>query len=308
MQAIREGACTFQSPIVPYIRQGEFAVRRPWHAPPRRLLDYLLIFIQEGHCTIVVEGTTYSFQAGEFCLIQPNDLHSLEGTTQTITPYVHLDIFYNPRREESFPTVPGQVELSAFRHLLQPRLNGWKNMHVPVKIVPEHPAWFRENLLLMISAWQQRDMLSQLEAQHRATALILSLLKEYCPPGERLQTSQSLHWILSYLSLHLAEPISVAELASYAHLSPSHFSRLFRQQFGLAPHQYLLHLRLQHAQSLLLETHLALSQIVEYCGFADVHHFSKVFRKHVGCSPGAYRQHGADEIDAKLSNSNTRIG
>lgn len=282
--------CDFHSPIVPFIRQGEFAVRRPWHVPLRRLLDYLLIFVQEGQCTIVVESTTYHFHAGEFCLIQPNDLHSLEGTTNTITPYVHLDLFYNPRREESFPTLPGQVELSAYRDLLQPRLNDWKSIHIPVKFVPSHPAWFRETLLLMISTWQQRDVISQLEAQHSATALVLSLLKQYLLPGEHLQTSPSLHRILSYLSVHLAEPISVAEMAAYAHLSPSHFARLFRQQFGLAPHHYLLHLRLQHAQSLLLETHLALAQIVEYCGFADVHHFSKVFRKYVGCSPGAYRE------------------
>jgi AraC-like DNA-binding protein len=284
--------CTFQSPIVPFIRQGEFAVRRPWHVSPRRLLDYLLIFVQEGQCTIVVEGTTYHFQAGEFCLIQPNDLHSLEGTTNTVTPYVHLDMFYNPRREESFPTVPGQVELSAYRDLLQPRLNDWKNIHIPVKFVPAHPTWFRETLLVMVSTWQQRDVVSQLEAQHYATALVLSLLKEYLLPGEILQASPSLHWILSYLSFHLAEPISIAEMANYAHLSPSHFARLFRQQFGLAPHQYLLHLRLQHAQSLLLETRLTLAKIVEYCGFSDVHHFSKVFRKHIGCSPGAYREDG----------------
>jgi len=282
--------CTFQSPIVPFIRQGEFAVRRPWHVSPRRLLDYLLILVQEGECTIVVEGITYHFQAGEFCLIQPNDLHSLEGTTNTITPYVHLDLFYNPRREESFPTLPGQLELSAYRDLLQPRLNDWKNIHIPVKFVPAQPTWFRETLLVMVSTWQQRDVVSQLEAQHHATALVLALLKAYLPPGELFHTSPSLHWILSYLSGHLAEPISITEMASYAHLSPSHFSRLFLQQFGLAPHQYLLHLRLQHAQSLLLETRLSLAQIAEHCGFADVHHFSKMFRKHLGCSPGAYRE------------------
>ncbi|MBE3558106.1 MAG: helix-turn-helix domain-containing protein [Ktedonobacteraceae bacterium] len=95
--------------------------------------------------------------------------------------------------------------------------------------------------------------------------------------------------VLFYLSFHLAEPISIAEMAHYAHLSPSHFSRLFRQQFGLSPYQYFLHLRLQHAQSLLQQTRLSLAQIADYCGFADMHHFSKVFRKHVGCSPGRYR-------------------
>ena len=39
---------------------------------------------------------------GDFCLIQSNALHSLRGLTETITPYVHFDIFYNSRREEGF--------------------------------------------------------------------------------------------------------------------------------------------------------------------------------------------------------------
>ncbi|GHO80100.1 hypothetical protein KSD_78710 [Ktedonobacter sp. SOSP1-85] len=143
----------------------------------------------------------------------------------------------------------------------------------------------------MIGAWQRRDVVSQLEAQYHAMALVLSLLKQQQMVTEALQDSRSLHWMLSYLSFHLAEPISIADMARYAHLSPAHFSRIFRQQFGLSPHQYLLRLRLQHAQMLLQQTDLTIERIAKYCGFADAHHFSKTFRKNVGCSPGFYR-HG----------------
>ncbi|WP_236600903.1 helix-turn-helix domain-containing protein [Ktedonobacter sp. SOSP1-85] len=175
--------------------------------------------------------------------------------------------------------------------MLQPRLNDWDSLHVPVKFVPARPIWFRETMLTMIGAWQRRDVVSQLEAQYHAMALVLSLLKQQQMVTEALQDSRSLHWMLSYLSFHLAEPISIADMARYAHLSPAHFSRIFRQQFGLSPHQYLLRLRLQHAQMLLQQTDLTIERIAKYCGFADAHHFSKTFRKNVGCSPGFYR-HG----------------
>jgi AraC-like DNA-binding protein len=258
--------------------------------PARRLLDYLLIYIQEGECSVSVEGANYRFHAEEFCLIQPNDLHSLEGTTNTITPYVHMDIFYHPQREESFPTLAHQVNLFPFRHLLQPRLNDWENMHIPVKFSPARPIWFRETMLKMVGIWQQHDVVSQLEAQYHATALVLSLLQEQRQHSpEILRGPQSLNWITSYLSFHLDEPLSVKEMAERTHLSVSRFSTLFRHQFGLSPHQYLLHLRFRYAENLLQHTNLSIEDISHSCGFADVQHFSKAFKKRMHCTPGTYR-------------------
>ncbi len=278
-------------PILPFIREADFAVRKPWRVPARRLLDYLLIFIQEGECLIQVEEVEYSFGAGEFCLIQPGELLVLEGKTNTITPFAHLDIFYNPHREESFPTRPGQVDLSAFHHLLQPRLNDLHGIHIPVKFIPPQPAHFRETMLKMIGIWQQHNTLCQLEAQSLATELLLSLLKEQRSLTEETdQDPQIFNWITSYLSFHLAEPLSVVDMAQRAHLSPSRFSMLFRQRFGLSPHQYLLRLRIQHAQELLKNDALTLRQVAEYCGFANIHHFSKTFKRVTGCTPGKYAQ------------------
>jgi transcriptional regulator GlxA family with amidase domain len=87
----------------------------------------------------------------------------------------------------------------------------------------------------------------------------------------------------------LAEPLRVRDLAERAHLSQSHFSALFRQRFGMSPHQYLIHLRIQRAQELLRTTPHSLAYIAEQCGFADVHHLAKTFKRMNGISPGAYR-------------------
>ena len=45
-----------RQPIVPFIREGDFAVRAPWSVAARRLLDYLLVYIQEGECLFQVDG------------------------------------------------------------------------------------------------------------------------------------------------------------------------------------------------------------------------------------------------------------
>jgi transcriptional regulator GlxA family with amidase domain len=202
-----------------------------------------------------------------------------------------MDMFFNPLGDQSFPTRPGQVDLSEFAHLIQPRLNDMKNVHLPTKIQPNKPTHFRDRMLKAIGLWQNKDMYSQLEARVIASDLILTILKDHIPlPSSASQTPQSLNWITSFFSFHLSESVSVEDMANRAQLSPSRFATIFRQRFGMSPHRYLLHLRIEHAQDLLVKSHLPIQDICDYCGFADVHHFSKAFKKITGHSPAAFRK------------------
>ncbi|WP_417897949.1 AraC family transcriptional regulator [Bacillus haimaensis] len=280
-------------PIVPFIRESDYAVRKPWHAPNRRLLDYLLIYIQEGQCRFQVDGKEYMFQGGEFCLIQPGSLVELEGVTSTITPFAHLDFFYHPERTKSFPTKPGQLDLAGYLHLLQPRLNDLHGIHVPVRLQLKNPGRFRDYLMQMVEAWQNRDPIQQLKAQHLATELLLIILDEHHSASNlESASSKPLSWFPSYLSNHLSERLTLHKMAKRANLSISRFSTLFKQQFGSSPHQYLLEMRINHAQELLEKTDLTLEQIASYCGFANIHHFSKAYKKKMGMSPGQLRKRG----------------
>lgn len=284
-------------PLVPYIRQSDFAIRGPgWTQRERRLLDYLIIYVQEGVLLVTTEEGPERFEAGSLCLLQPNTWHTLEGLTATITPFAHLDLFYHPRREESFATI-GQTDLSPYGDLLQPRLDELDGIgRIPVRIEPDNPVHFRDALLRMVNHWQSDSPLSRLEAQHEAMELALALLRKYGAALKRSTDSPaSLNWITSYFSFRLAEPLSIGEMARRAHLSPSRFSALFKAKFGMPPHRYLRQLRIRHGETLLRTTSLQLSAIAEYCGFADLHHFSKVFRAEYGMSPGRYRAAAENE-------------
>lgn len=283
---------TAHQPIVPYIRDSDYAVRRPWSMGERRLLDYLLIYVQEGRLLVTADGVLYELQDGDFCLLQPGTLHTLEGATPTITPYAHLDLFYNPQRAESFPTMAGQVDLTPYSHLLQPRLDDLQGFEVPVKFRPAEPTAFRDKLLGMVQCWQtQDDPLQQLRAQSLALELVISLLESYAPQvKERSAPPHTLNWVTSYMSFRLADRISVAEMARRANLSPSRFNVVFRERFKSSPHRYLLELRLKHAEELLRGGTLPIAEVAAYCGFADIHHFSKSFKSKYGDAPAAYRR------------------
>jgi AraC-like DNA-binding protein len=80
------------------------------------------------------------------------------------------------------------------------------------------------------------------------------------------------------------------EIAGACGLSVSHFSRAFHKSTGLAPHAWLLQVRVESAKAMLRSGDAPLSTIARACGFADQSHFARVFTSRVGLSPGAWRK------------------
>lgn len=86
-----------------------------------------------------------------------------------------------------------------------------------------------------------------------------------------------------------AEPLTVADLAQAARLSPAHFSREFRREFGESPHVYLLTRRLERAAALLGRTDRTVADICTAVGLSSVGSFTTTFTRLYGVSPSAYR-------------------
>ena len=95
--------------------------------------------------------------------------------------------------------------------------------------------------------------------------------------------------LVDMIEQQLAEPLNIGQLAAHCALSPYHFARMFRQSFGLPPHQYLLARRLTRARDLLRNSALGLGDIALACGFASASHFANRFKQTVGATPGEYR-------------------
>ena len=111
--------------------------------------------------------------------------------------------------------------------------------------------------------------------------------------GLRLKGGLAAHQrrqLVEHIDQQLAEPISLGQLAGLCALSEYHFARMFRESFGLPPHQYLLARRVTRAQALLRSGALPLNEIALMCGFSSASHFTHRFRQAMGATPGEYRQ------------------
>jgi AraC-like DNA-binding protein len=95
---------------------------------------------------------------------------------------------------------------------------------------------------------------------------------------------------IQHMKQHLDAPLEVAQLASLARLSVSHYVALFRRLTRSSPKAHFSRLRLYRAARLLLTTSDSVSAIARQTGYQDPLYFSRVFRRVHGVSPSEYRQ------------------
>lgn len=93
-----------------------------------------------------------------------------------------------------------------------------------------------------------------------------------------------------YVTTHLGEKVTLADMATAARLSRMHFAALFLRATGMRPHQYLLQRRIGAAQELLLDSNQPIIQIAIQVGFQTQAHFTTVFKKITGVTPAKWRE------------------
>jgi len=92
-----------------------------------------------------------------------------------------------------------------------------------------------------------------------------------------------------YIAEHLAEEISIEQLAELVELSASHFAHVFKETTGMTPLQFVTRGRITRAQQLIRETSHSLIEIALEVGYTSPSHFAQVFRRVVRMTPSDFR-------------------
>lgn len=95
--------------------------------------------------------------------------------------------------------------------------------------------------------------------------------------------------VREYIERHPTADLSLTFLARVAECSPEHLVRSFRRAYGLAPHQWHLSVRVEHAREQLARGR-PLAEVAATSGFADASHLVRQFRHRVGQTPAGYQR------------------
>jgi len=95
---------------------------------------------------------------------------------------------------------------------------------------------------------------------------------------------------LNYLNTSAFPQKNVSELAEMCNVSAGYFERIFKEQTGVSPTEYINSIRLFHIKTLLKDMNLTLEAIAESLGFCDSGYLCRLFKSKTGMTPSEYRK------------------
>ena len=131
-----------------------------------------------------------------------------------------------------------------------------------------------------------------LSALNRTGARALAFHRLSRPAGRdhtQREHAQLAETAKGYLTEHLAERVTLNDVARAAHSSEFHLARIFREQTGFTLHGYRTHLRLRLALDRLAEDELDLTALAAELGFSSHSHLTRAFKTIFGAPPSLIR-------------------
>jgi AraC-like DNA-binding protein len=108
---------------------------------------------------------------------------------------------------------------------------------------------------------------------------------------ETYNKNYAVNRIINYLNENYEHKISLEQIAHNMYLSPVYISKIFKEETGESPINYLIKIRLEKAKDILLNSDGgSIKNIANQVGYDDVYHFSKLFKKYYGISPLYYKK------------------
>lgn len=231
---------------------------------------YEIFYLLSGHSDFLLKDSIYHMEKGDLVFIAPSELHhSLYNADCEVCM-----IYFRPEHRliQSFPlphsfkgSVPALYQ-DPFHTLLNRMIAEYANADEYSNAFMA--AYLQEILLMLmrhsVMAAKEPELLNAKDAD------ILRAMK--------------------HIYNHYTSPLTLEEVSSIASLSPTYFSKKFKQITGMGFKEYVNFVRLKHARQALLTTKSSITEIALAYGFNDSNYFKDLFKKVYGKSPREFRK------------------
>ncbi|MBC3539720.1 AraC family transcriptional regulator N-terminal domain-containing protein [Rufibacter sediminis] len=137
---------------------------------------------------------------------------------------------------------------------------------------------------------REKDLLAGLALRELLIRLMQTQARQFFQKNYlKLSGSHRFAHVIRYIKENIREKLEVEKLSEQACMSRANFFRKFKEEFGLAPADYILKERLKLAKEYLRQPGHSVTQVCYMAGFQNLHYFIRAFKKEVGLTPKAYQ-------------------
>ncbi|MBU5444158.1 AraC family transcriptional regulator [Paenibacillus sp. MSJ-34] len=241
-----------------------------------------IIMPLENRYTVIVNDTTYVLEPGDILILPPGELHEIvapEDGKRIILQFDFSLLYHLKGFDSAFHLLRPSCLIAGKRHQelsrsLQQLLLDLKDEYFGNSLLKEPAAYA---LLIQFFVLIGRNVINGEARSHKTKG-----------PKYHKNIDKFLK-VCNYMNEHCTEDIQVEELAELAGFSKFHFTRLFKEFIGMSYYDYLNQHRIMHAERLLIDPNISVTEVAMRSGFGSLATFNRVFKAYKKCTPTQYK-------------------
>lgn len=258
-----------------------------WSMEPNRHENYEMVYMKKGYAVFEISGQKVELGPNDIVIIKPLQYHKFIVKSESGCEFIVLNFTFENRINGEHSQIP----MEDFLNFVSSRETG---PYITLKVSPKN-----EIVVLLNRILKERES-SEPGSEFLNYLLIMELfvllsraLKMEWENSIKLKSPKLKELIgiaINFIHNNFERDISLGDIARFVFLSPSYFTRAFKEETGMSPINYLLKVRIERAKELLEDTGLKISDIALSVGFSNQQRFNEMFKKYAGLTPLQYRK------------------
>ncbi len=245
---------------------GRFSYKPGYRLARSAFNSFLLMYIQKGTMQLETNEQMQTVGEGQFVLLDCYRPHAYATDTGYTCIWLHFD---------------GAQARNYYRFITSRLGHVWAMTDISAAL---------RKLMAVLSTFQEHHTVQEPLLSRYITDLLTEFM--ICTPAavHRRGNAMLAEKTITFINEHFRENISIEQLAAMNNVSVYHFIRIFKQETGYTPHEYLIRRRMASVRYLLQFSTLSMKAICYDTGFSGESVFCKAFKKMHGMTPLQYRE------------------
>lgn len=263
-----------------------------WSMEPNRHDNYELVYMKTGSTVFEIAGQPVEMGPNDIIIIKPGQPHKFIVKSKTVSGFLVLNFKFENKKTHGFSEVP----VEDFLNFVSGKESG---PYISLKVSQKNEIINVMNRILKEREGSEigSEFLSQLLVME-LFVLISRALKmqwESSIKNKSPKLKELIEISVKYIYNNFERDISLSDIARYVFLSPSYYTRAFKEEMKTSPINFLLKVRIDRARELLADSDLKIGDIALSVGFSNQQRFNEIFKKYTGCTPLHYRKQSRQE-------------